>query len=338
MALNRNDVAIRGPLETAVLFLVFNRPGATKRVFEKIRNVRPTRLYVAADGPRKERVGEFQLTEAVRDIATNVDWECDVRLKFNHENFGCKMAVSQAISWFFSMEFQGIILEDDCLPDESFFWFCETLLRRYQDDTRVWAINGTNFQHGQRRGEDSYYFSMYPHIWGWATWRRVWNFYDVEMLFWDSWRSSKSWKNYFKDPVIRHFWTEQFDRVRNGEIDTWDYQFAASTFFNNGIVATPNINLVTNIGFGDDATHTLNKNFPYANCKRFCLSELTHPRMIAVNECADKFDFDNLFGGSRCRGAKGIFFRIKGRMVRIARLVKEMIFFRSLGLKNTRRR
>lgn len=328
----------RGRLQTAVLFIIFNRPETTARVFDMIRRMRPPRLYVAADGPRKGRIGESELTIAARNIATNVDWECELKLKLRPDNLGCRMGVSQAISWFFETELQGIILEDDCLPDESFFWFCESLLQRYAYDTRVFAINGTNFQEGHIRGQGSYYFSKYPHIWGWATWRRVWNLYDVEMRFWDCWKASKSWKNYFNDSVIRRYWTVHFDSIRNGEIDTWDYQFVASTLFHNGLVATPNINLVTNIGFGDNATHTTQKNSRYANRKSYCMSSLTHPDVVQADDCADLFDFNNLFGGYRRRGVRGVFFRMKSLIARVARFLKGFVGSTSHVVNRIRRR
>ena len=162
-------------MHSPVLFLVFNRPETTRRVFEAIRTAKPSRLYIAADGPRLEREGERANCEEVRKIALEVDWECDVKTLFRDENLGCKRAVSEGISWFFEHEDEGIILEDDCLPDRSFFSFCKDLLERYRHDTRIMVISGVNFQQGRKRTEYSYYFSIYPHCWGWATWRSAWN-------------------------------------------------------------------------------------------------------------------------------------------------------------------
>lgn len=157
------------PLKTAVLFLVFNRPETTKTVFEAIRKAKPKRLYIAADGPRKHREGENEKVSSVRQIVTYVDWPCDVKTLFRDENLGCKSAVSGAITWFFNHEEEGIILEDDCLPHPDFFPFCESLLKRYANDERIWVITGNNFQNGIQRGEASYYFSRYNHVWGWAS-------------------------------------------------------------------------------------------------------------------------------------------------------------------------
>ena len=155
-------------MHSPVLFLVFNRPETTRQVFEAIRTAKPPRLYIAADGPRLEREGERASCEEVRKIALEVDWECDVNTLFRVENLGCKRGPSEGISWFFEHEDEGIILEDDCLPDQSFFSFCEELLERYRNDTRIMAISGNNFQHGRKRTEYSYYFSRYFHGWGWT--------------------------------------------------------------------------------------------------------------------------------------------------------------------------
>ena len=155
------------PLNTAVLFLIFNRLDTTKQVFEAIRQAKPPRLYIAADGARSSREGEAEKVQAVREyIIQNIDWECEVKTLFREQNLGCKYAVSGAIDWFFENEEMGIILEDDCLPSQSFFWFCEELLERYKDDMRVWHIGGSNFQNGIKRGDGDYYFSKYNTFFG----------------------------------------------------------------------------------------------------------------------------------------------------------------------------
>jgi hypothetical protein len=167
--------------KSPILFLIFNRPDTTKAVFESIKSIKPLKLYIAADGARGNKLGEDLLVEETRAIIQSVDWECEVKTLFRKENLGCKVAVSSAIDWFFENEEQGIILEDDCLPDASFYGFCENLLDYYKNDERVFHISGNNFQDGIIRGDGSYYFSKYNHSWGWATWRRVWKTYDVNM-------------------------------------------------------------------------------------------------------------------------------------------------------------
>jgi GT2 family glycosyltransferase len=170
---------MKNSLETAILILLFNRPETTIRVFDKISQIKPQRLYIASDGPRKNFDGEKEKVKKVREIATRVDWPCEVKTLFRNENLGCKKGVSSAITWFFEQEEQGIILEDDCVPNLDFFTFCESLLDRYAEDERVSVITGNNFQNNKWRGDASYYFSKYNHCWGWASWRRSWKDYRV---------------------------------------------------------------------------------------------------------------------------------------------------------------
>lgn len=282
---------------TAILFLVFNRPNTTQKVFNVIRQIKPSRLYVAADGPRQLKKGEANLVSKVREIATKVDWPCELKTLFREKNIGCKHAVSNAISWFFKCEEQGIILEDDCLPHLDFFPFCENLLQKYAKDMRVSMITGDNFQNGIQRGDGSYYFSRYSHIWGWASWRRAWKNYDVNMSYWPNWKNSEEWLNQFSNNEERRYWEKIFDKTYNNQIDTWDYQWMASSWFHGGLTATPNVNLISNIGFGVDSTHTSFKNSPLANLSTESLRELIHPMNISRDKGADRYNYDNTFGG-----------------------------------------
>lgn len=290
-----------GPLNSAVLFLVFNRPEVTLQVFEAIRKARPPRLYVAADGPRAGREGEAERCAEVRSIATAVNWPCEVKTLFREKNLGCKRAVSGAISWFFEQEEQGIILEDDCLPNQDFFYFCQELLNRYAADERVWVITGDNFQNGIKRGEASYYFSRYNHVWGWASWRRAWAKADMEIRFWPEWGASRDWKLFWPDSVTRRYWGKIFDQMHRGVIDTWDYPWTASVWYHGGLTATPSVNLVANIGFGVDATHTTSIDGPLAGMATHTLVSLTHPNMVQQDMVADRYVFDHVFGGRQQR-------------------------------------
>ncbi len=244
-------------LNTAVLFLVFNRLDTTKQVFEAIRQAKPPRLYIAADGARTNKEGEAEKSQAVRDyIMSHIDWPCEVKTLFRDENLGCKYAVSGAISWFFEQEAQGIILEDDCLPSQSFFWFCEDLLNKYKDDLRVWHIAGNNFHFGWQRDKDySYYFSYYGSIWGWASWRTRWNQYSVDMKGYDEIKTKNYLWDVFGNQQEANFRLSNFDEIKNG-LNTWDFQWAYTRFFNSGLSIVPSANLVKNLGFGKDATHT----------------------------------------------------------------------------------
>src|SRR5688572_20529443 len=170
------------PLNTPVLFLIFNRPAVTKQVFEAIREMRPTRLYIAADGPRPAIPNELDNCRKAREAALAVDWECQVKTLFRDKNLGCGRGPSTAITWFFEHETEGIILEDDCMPSPSFFSYCAELLARYRDDTRIMHIAGTNLEKPQQRDQEhSYHFSNFTYCWGWATWRRAWKFHDFDM-------------------------------------------------------------------------------------------------------------------------------------------------------------
>jgi hypothetical protein len=282
--------------QTPVLFLIFNRPDTTKQVFEAIRQAKPPRLYVAADGPRASRKDEAERTEQVRKIATAVDWSCEVKTLFRKENLGCKQAVSGGIDWFFENEDQGIILEDDCLPHPDFFIFCETLLNRYASDERVWVITGDNFQDGQQRGDGSYYFSRYNHVWGWASWRRAWAKRDMAIKFWPDWKTSLGWRAWLPMRLERQYWAEIFDQMSRNEIDTWDYPWTASVWFHGGLTVTPNVNLVSNIGFGSDATHTTGNSKNSSN-KTNGIMPLRYPKNLKQSIDADYYVFKEHFGG-----------------------------------------
>lgn len=248
------------PPPAAVLFLVFNRPDVTAEVFAAIRAARPPRLYVAADGPRADRAGEAERVAQTRAIATAVDWPCEVKTLFRDHNLGCKMAVSGAITWFFEHEECGIILEDDCLPSPSFFPFCEALLERYKDDARVWHIGGTNPLPSAEPFSNEYFFSRYSAIWGWASWRRAWAHYDVEMADWPLVESLGLMNQVYPASAARHY-SRVFSKTVSGEIDTWDYQWQFTCSL-QGLAIAPCINLVSNLGFGKGATHTTDSGNP----------------------------------------------------------------------------
>lgn len=281
---------------TPVLFLIFNRPDTTQRVFEAIRKAQPKRLYVAGDGPRKYRDGESALVSQVRAIATAVDWDCEIKILFRDENFGCGKAVSQAISWFFENEEMGIIMEDDCLPHPDFWRFCQELLERYKDDERVMAISGDNFQKGPRYSPYSYYFSRYPHVWGWASWARAWKHYDFEMRLWSAAKEGKWLQSCFVGELkAGAYWVKVFDRVANGEIDTWDYQWHFVCWVQNGLTILPVANLVSNIGFDSRATHTVDEQNSIAALPVSSIGfPLEHPPVVVRNAEWDAF-YDKQF-------------------------------------------
>ena len=280
------------PLNTAVLFLVFNRLDTTKQVFEAIQQAKPPRLYVAADGARELKEGEAEIVKAVREfVIQNIDWECEVKTLFQDQNLGCKMAVSGAIDWFFDNEEMGIILEDDCLPSRSFFWFCEELLERYKDDMRVGQISGDNFQNGIKRGDADYYFSIYNHIWGWASWANRWQNYDVNLK---NFNDTKFIKDLFDDKKTVKCWLQTFKIMKKQLINTWDYQWTFTLWNKKQLTILPNTNLIENVGFGVDATHTTGES-ELANLKAYELELKNHPKEVKRDLEADKFTSKMIF-------------------------------------------
>ncbi len=243
-------------MKKPVLFIIFNRPETTKQVFDAIRKYKPTRLFIAADGPRNNKVGEKERCEKARKITENVDWPCKVKRLYRNTNLGCKNAVSGAVTWFFKNVDEGIILEDDCLPDQTFFDYCNILLKRYRNDTNIMHISGSSFCPKYVKNE-SYYFSQYPLVWGWATWKRAWKFYNkkINVSFNKDWPLFRKYNMSFIQKV---YWIMNFVNVSNCSIDTWDYQWVYAIWRQKGCSITPNNNLVKNIGFSDDATHTKN--------------------------------------------------------------------------------
>ncbi len=279
---------------TPILFLIFNRPECTKDTFAAISKIKPQKLYIAADGPRLDRNGEAELCEKTREIVTKIDWDCEVKTLFRESNLGCKDAVSSAITWFFENEEMGIILEDDCLPRESFFQFCEELLIKYKDDDRVWHIDGTTSQEGV--AGTSYQFSKYCLIWGWATWRRAWKNYNKQIKSFPEFKEKGIINNIWNKPEVRKYWLANFELAYDNQIDTWDFQWAYAVWANNGMSIRPHVNLVKNIGFNVDATHTTTANKLLQTLKSEEMSfPLQHPVFYLPNVEMDDICSTNHF-------------------------------------------
>ena len=283
-------------MRSPVLFLVFNRPEPSAEVFAAIRAARPPRLYVAADGARPNRSGEAQRAEETRRVATAVDWPCEVKTLFRDRNLGCKQAVSQALDWFFECEPEGIVLEDDCVPDPSFFRYCDELLEHYREDERIALISGDNFQFGRVYGESSYYFSRYCHIWGWASWRRAWRRYDRDINAWPAFRDNGGLERVFGTrPREVRYWRRILDEVHQGKIDTWDYQWNFAVWAQSMLTILPQKNLVKNIGFGVDATHTTGRS-KFADMRAEKLDfPLRHPSSFETSAAADDYTAEQMF-------------------------------------------
>lgn len=280
-------------LKTPVAFIIFNRPATTKKVFEAIRAARPSKLLIIADGPRSGKPGEKERCEAVRKIIETIDWDCEVLKNYSDVNMGCRLRVSSGLNWVFDMVEEAIILEDDCLPDQSFFLYCRELLNFYKNDHRVMHIAGTNVQFGENRVDYDYYFTKkYFHVWGWATWRRAWKHYDVEMRELSLLKKSPKIRLAFTNKKELKGRLDQFDLVRKGEIDTWDYQWGYSCILSEAWAIIPNVNMVSNIGFGEDATHTRTEKDLFANMKRYEMDfPIKHPDKFFQNKNADNFTY-----------------------------------------------
>ena len=279
--------------EVPILLLIFNREDTTRQVFEAIGRQKPKYLFIAADGARKSKPGEAETCQRVRNIVTQVDWDCEVKTLFRDENLGCKMAVSSAITWFFEQVEYGIILEDDCLPDLSFFPYCEELLKRYKDDDRIGHISGNCFLSGIIPEELSYDFCSFSHIWGWASWRRVWKNYDVNFSYWKEYKQDKKKRNSIFNNLKERIYFSSFisDTILGKtHINTWDVQYLFMLRIQNQLSVYPGINMVTNIGLNSEfATHTSRKN------NKLCIPAspvhfpLKHPKYVLKNKELDNF-------------------------------------------------
>lgn len=288
-------------METPVAFFIFNRPQHTAKSFSSIRSIAPKYLYVIADGPRPDIVDDVENVKQARAVVKNVNWSCNVSYNFADTNLGLKRRVVSGLNWVFRQADSAIILEDDCVPGKDFFRFSESMLQRYQYESDILGINGNNVQYGRQRGDGSYYFSKYMHCSGWATWQRAWQYFDENMTFWPLWKSSSVFADRVPDAVERAYWTKVFDNAHAHGVDSWAYPWLCSIWYNNGRVITPNVNLVENIGFDEMATHTKSKRHPQAGLSSAPLSEIHAPSEVGFHIEADKFTFDNHFGGKKLR-------------------------------------
>lgn len=289
-------------MQNPILLLVYKRPHLTQQVFDVIRQARPPRLYIAADGPRPDEAsGDKVLCEEVRRIATAVNWPCEVRTLFRGENLGCRRAVSGALDWFFEQEVAGVIVEDDCLLDQSWFPFVDELLHRYQHDERVMSISASCFKPHRLVTQQSYFFSHYPQYWGWGSWRRSWAHYDHDMSLWPQLRDT-DWLLSIGhgNRSFKSFWTFIFDKTHACEIDSWGYRWTFSCWTQHALTIVPVKNLVQNIGFGLEATHTKRR---YAVNQNMALEKmefpLIHPPDLIQDFAADRWLDINFYGINR---------------------------------------
>lgn len=280
--------------KSPVLLLLFNRFEHTKLVFEEVRNAQPEKLYIAIDGPRKNNQDDILNTTKIKNyVLNNINWNCKVETLFRESNLGCKNAVSEAITWFFNNETKGIILEDDCLPLNSFFLFCDELLTKYEFDERIRHISGVNFLDPDIEIKNSYYFSKFTHVWGWASWKRVWKDYSKEILKEYNLDKFDEFYNIYQDKKISNAIINDLKRVQSDNLNTWDYQYLFLNFINNGLTIIPKYSLVKNIGFDFNSTHTQTN--PYKIRKQENIHKILHPTNYIPNVNYDILSLSEMF-------------------------------------------
>ena len=280
--------------KSPVLLLLFNRLEQSKLVFEEVRNAQPEKLYIAVDGPRINNEEDKVKIDVIKGyILNNIDWDCKVETLFRESNFGCKNAVSEAITWFFNNETKGIILEDDCLPLNSFFSFCDELLTKYEFDERVRHISGVNYLNSKIQIAESYYFSKFTHVWGWASWKRVWKDYSKEILKEYNLDKFDEFYNIYQDKKISNAIINELKRVQSDKLNTWDYQYLFLNFINNGLTIIPKYSLVKNIGFDFNSTHTQTN--PYKIRKQENIHKISHPTNYIPNVNYDILSLSEMF-------------------------------------------
>ena len=274
-------------MKSAVLFLIFKREDTTRKVFDRIREAKPPRLYIAADGPRQGRSDEVEKCSKTREIVENIDWPCEVHRLYRDKNLGCGRGVSSAITWFFEHEEQGIIIEDDVLPHLDFFEYCDEMLDKYKDDEKIQLIAGYSSFYNGYDSEVSYYMSSHLEIWGWASWKRVWNTYEYDLGQIDRKVFKKKVENRLPSRNAKYF-IRNYDSMLHYSIDTWDYQLAVNQFMFERYTILPYVNMVENLGFGsEDAAHTKEINDMISNHKSHPILPIHHPSKFFVDIDAD---------------------------------------------------
>jgi hypothetical protein len=277
-------------LNTPIVLIIFKRPDTTQLVFDQIRQIQPTQLLVIADGPRVDRPGEAEQCAATRAIIDQVDWDCEVLTNFSETNLGCKYRIATGLNWVFEQVEEAIILEDDCVPDLTFFQFCAEMLEHYRHDTRIMAVSGDNFLFGRYPTEYSYYFSQYWDVWGWATWKRAWQYFDVDLKAWDEVKQKNLLRNILSDAQSIRYWNKTLQAVVDGQIDTWDYQWSLAIWLQNGLCIHSKTCLVSNVGFGADSTNTGDPNSVWAQMPIHPVEfPLRHPPFVIRDALGDHY-------------------------------------------------
>lgn len=270
----------------AVLLIIYNRPALAVQVVTALREYKPAKVYIAADGPRAS--SDAELCRLCRQgVVNEIDWDCEVYTRFSDENLGCGRGPSSAISWFFENEECGVILEDDCLPSLSFFNFCEQMLSKFFDTDDVMMVAGFN-PHACDNESSLYSFTRYSRTWGWATWRTAWQRFDYGVRDWGEWRWRFKYFSFFYFDLGEALCFGRIMDSLDRRDDVWDAQWFFSLMKHRGLCVVPDANLIVNLGDGVDSTHFQSGNFPYPNLKYGNLIfPLIHPREIHANWVLD---------------------------------------------------
>jgi hypothetical protein len=313
-------------IDTPILYLIFNRLDLTKITFPAICQLKPKKLFIAADGPRDGNENDEISCKLVREyVFSKIDWDCVLEILFRDNNLGCGLSVSSAIDWFFSYVDEGIIIEDDCLPNISFFVFCETMLEKYRYEHKVGHISGSNLINNKSfiiNNSYSYYFSSITHIWGWATWKRAWKNYDFNLSDVSFDKNNNYYNKIFINGEINKFWSEKYIDTKNKFIDTWDFQWQFCLWRYNQLAITPQVNLITNLGFGDQATHTKNRFDKLSNLTSYNMKLILHPRSLKINSKLDLLTFYHAYQIKFDRSL----FKWKSKCISIIRYLKKSLF------------
>jgi len=300
-------------LTIPIVFIIYNRPDTTIKVFEQLKIAKPKKLYVVADGPNENKPNDKETCEQTRKIIEGVDWDCKVKKNYAEKNMGCGIRPATGLEWVFSQEEYAIILEDDCVPAQSFFWFCQEMLIKYKDDTRIMIVSGNNYNEERKRNDDSYLFCRYGHSWGWASWSRAWKHFDFDMKQWPLFRDNGHMHDIFRTQAEVDLFTAKFNRVFENHQSIWDFQFTFAIWSNNGLSIVPSCNLVSNIGI--DGTHSNNiSSFHFRPVnEKFKITK--HPDFVIRNDWYDEYHFKNHWN-KRVK-INNIFIRIRNKIWKI---------------------
>ncbi len=276
-------------METPILFLIYNRPEYTKKVFEAIRRARPKKLFISADGPKMDKEGDDEMCNETRKIVERIDWPCETKTMVGNENLGCRLGVIKGPNWFFENVEEGIILEDDCLPNESFFEYCEKLLKKFRNKNEIMMISGSNPATSITSDYD-YFFSRFYHIWGWATWKRAWSKYDVNVTEWPRLKKERLLEKVFPTNIENRMFVEKMiDQVYGKVSSVWSIQWTYTCLLNNGYAVLPKYNLISNIGLV--GVHEMNEDQLFIKTKKIDFANFSHPKTIGTDQAVEDLIF-----------------------------------------------